>query len=303
MGGEARLVAFDIDGEEGRTSLARLEGEHEPLPPTLSQVTGRIEGGEHRLFRVPAHLEIDYIRNRVKLAPGIDVRAEGGLIVAPPSMHPTGTRYRWIDENQLVAAVPDWLFRLATSPRARQEVISTHGSRPAEELLPPLAERIEKARAALLSSKVEPAIQGQNGSRACLHAAILLIRGYCLPPPTVYDLLWQLYNPICLPPWSEQELMHKIESAELHVDVAWGYAVYVYDPSPVGRVIHALRLEAEREAGGIQSEAQALWTATKETVWRPETPTAAVDRVKFEDDFFGDDSGELVEDDTYFDED
>jgi hypothetical protein len=265
MGGEARLVTIDVDGEEGRASLAKLEVVHGPLPLTLSQVTGRIGGGEHRLFKVPPGLEMDRVRNRVKIAPGIDVRAEGGLIVAAPSIHPTGTRYRWINDKQPVCDTPDWLFKLATSPKARQEAISTHGSRPSEDKLPPLDERIQKAQTELISGRVAPAIQGQNGSRACLHAAILLVRGYCLPPEAAYDLLWHVYNPLCLPPWSEQELMHKVESAELHVDdVSWGYMTHVDDPSPAGQAYDALLREAQAESA--QSEAQALASATPQTV-------------------------------------
>jgi len=286
MGGEARLVTIDIDGEEGRASLAKLEATNGPLPVTLAQVTGRAGGGEHRLFRVPTHLEIDRVRNRVKIAPGIDVRAEGGLIVAAPSIHPTGTRYRWINDKQRVCVMPDWLFKLATSPKARQEVISTHGSRPPEDKLPPLSERAQKAREELVSGRVAPAIQGQNGSRACLHAAIVLIRGCCLPPEVAYDLLWKLYNPLCLPPWSEQELMHKIESAELSVeDVSWGYMIHVDDPSPSGRVYDALLREAQSFGTDAQTlasatpqtvhpvsvagEAEALYSATRETARRP----------------------------------
>jgi hypothetical protein len=115
------------------------------------------------------------------------------------------------------------------------------------------------------------------------------VRGCCLPPEDAYDLLWKLYNPLCIPPWSEQELMHKIESAELQVeDVSWGYMIHVDDPSPSGRVYDALLREAQSFGTDAQTlasatpqtvhpvsvagEAEAFYSATKETAWRPPPP-------------------------------
>jgi hypothetical protein len=54
------------------------------------------------------------IRNGVKLLPGLDTRAAGGYVAAPPSVHPSGRRYRWIvppGEAELAQA-PEWLVAL-----------------------------------------------------------------------------------------------------------------------------------------------------------------------------------------------
>lgn len=118
MGGEARLVALDIDGAEGRASLAALESEHGALPRTLTSRSGREDGGEHRLFTVPARLDASAIKNaagRSKngrgVAPGIDVRSEGGQIAVAPSVHSSGGVYRWIDASP-PAELPEWLYRM-----------------------------------------------------------------------------------------------------------------------------------------------------------------------------------------------
>lgn len=222
MGGVHRLVAFDIDGESGRRSLTELEAKFGALPETWTQETGRVGGGEHRVFCTPEGTSADQIRNRIKIAPGIDVRSEGALIVAAPSRHPSGAQYQWRN-HVAVQTMPDWLFRLASAPSARRAV-SDCGERPPEALLPPLNIRLQTARQALIvRANREPCIQGQNGSRACLRAAILLIRGFCLPPKHAFDLMWNIYNPTCKPPWSEKELWHKIESAEFSVSVPWLY--------------------------------------------------------------------------------
>ena len=252
MGGVARLVTIDVDGDEGRESLSKFEAAHGALPETLTQLTGRTAGGEHRMFTVPPNLDINRIRNRAKLAPGIDIRAEGGLIVAAPSVHPSGNTYRWVDTAMPVAAMPPWVFKIATSQKARHQVVAGT-ERPDEATLErdgyPLSKRRVLARAKLIN-EAEPAIQGQNGSKACLHAACLLIRGYCLPPEEAFDMLWQVYNPICVPSWSEDELMHKIESAEYNVSdesYAWRYKIPAADLSPGGRMVEALHQQCAME--------------------------------------------------------
>jgi hypothetical protein len=229
MGGQSGLIAIDIDGEKGRESLAALEAEHGVLPPTLTQSTGRVNAGEHRLFQIDPFYA-DWIRNRAHVAPSIDIRAEGGLIVAAPSRHQSGMHYKWHDPTHPIAELPKWLFDLALSRREQQRIFSEHGTRPSEDELIasgwPLAKRLPAAKNALRDAA--PAVQGSNGSRDCLRAAFLLIRGYCIPPEAAFDLLWSDYNPRCVPPWSDTEIMHKIDDAENAVNnVPWRYRLDV----------------------------------------------------------------------------
>ena len=83
------LIALDVDGP--RSLLTPLEAEHGKLPPTLEAETG--SGGSHLVFRISDPDKAP--GNRVKLAPGIDVRSEGGQIVCAPSRHYSGGHYRW----------------------------------------------------------------------------------------------------------------------------------------------------------------------------------------------------------------
>ena len=220
MGGRNRVIALDFDGEQGAEARLELEKEYEPLPTTRVQESGRVDGGEHWLYRVPVNEEILRIRNRVGIAPGIDIRSEGGYIVAAPSKHKSGSIYKWRDPAMPIAEIPNWLFHLATQSSGPARSTSA-GDRPDPEELPPTEKR--RFYATQYLSKMSPAIQGQNGSGACLKAAIALIRGFCLDPNDAFNLLWTDYNPRCIPPWSEGELMHKIEAAEHGVDVPWKY--------------------------------------------------------------------------------
>lgn len=84
------IVVIDVDGEEGEESLKNLETDYGPLPLTWEQITGG--GGRHIVFIRP---DWDHIKNRVRLAPGVDIRADDGYIVAEPSNHISGGMYFW----------------------------------------------------------------------------------------------------------------------------------------------------------------------------------------------------------------
>jgi hypothetical protein len=102
------LIVLDIDpAHGGHESLRRLEREQGPLPRTVEAVTG--SGGRHVYFAHPGGL----VRNRVAIFPGIDLRGDGGCVVAPPSLHHSGHRYRWAPghepERCMLAPLPSWL--------------------------------------------------------------------------------------------------------------------------------------------------------------------------------------------------
>ena len=109
------FVVLDIDPEHGgEESLRQLEKEHNKLPDTPISLTGG--GGQHLLFAYPAHIDGQGMPNRVALREGLDVRADGGYIVAPPSTHISGRNYEWevLYHPDTVAPppLPDWLLTL-----------------------------------------------------------------------------------------------------------------------------------------------------------------------------------------------
>ena len=102
--GASGLLVVDLDGEDGRLTWTRLAARQGDTVPTRIAVTGG--GGWHLVFHGKGRSSAG------KLGPGIDTRGQGGYVLAPPSLHPSGTRYRWRDPEIPIASAPSWLLRL-----------------------------------------------------------------------------------------------------------------------------------------------------------------------------------------------
>lgn len=111
------VFVLDVDianGKNGADTLKRLEQEHGELPATLTVRTGT--GGHHYYFRWPVGLDIRNDAGK-RLGPGLDIRGAGGQVVAPPTVHPCGEHYRWVDWSEPDDA-PAWLLDLLTATPA-----------------------------------------------------------------------------------------------------------------------------------------------------------------------------------------
>lgn len=106
---------LDIDPRhDGHNTLVALEQEYEPLPSTLTATTA--SGGKHYYFR-----HVQGVRNRGNLGPGIDVRGDGGYVIAPGSVTAAGGKYEW-DNDLSPQPAPQWLLDLVV----RREQPTTH---------------------------------------------------------------------------------------------------------------------------------------------------------------------------------
>jgi len=103
--GKSGLVVIDLDKHGERDGMAdwkQLMAERHFTVDTSTSVTGG--GGQHLLFKAPAGVSIKNSAGRI--APGVDVRGEGGYIVLPPSIHPSGKPYEWLGTTQTIAPLP-----------------------------------------------------------------------------------------------------------------------------------------------------------------------------------------------------
>jgi hypothetical protein len=163
------IWVLDVDGDEGEATLRRLEAEHGALPPTIEAITGK---GRHLYFRWPAGTEIRNSQVRDDI-PGLDVRGDGGYVLAPPSIHPSGRAYCWsVDSANEFADAPDWLIDLVTRK----------GGSDAPPATPP-----ERWR-----SFIDDTYEGSHRGHAVARLAGLLLRRYI--DPFVALSLCQIFN-------------------------------------------------------------------------------------------------------------
>ncbi len=103
-------IVIDLDGEKGIAAMRKLIEPHGKIG-TLTAKTGG--GGLHLHLQHPGRP----IKNSAsKIAPGVDVRGDGGYIVLPPSVHANGKTYTWIDPAAPLQPCPDWLLALLEAP-------------------------------------------------------------------------------------------------------------------------------------------------------------------------------------------
>jgi hypothetical protein len=110
------LIVIDIDDRpefSGSDTLNDLEQLHGQLPDTVEVITG--SGGRHIYF-----LTDQPIRNEAsgRLGQGIDVRGIGGQVLAPPTIHPNGKTYEWVEGKSIAntppADMPLWMVLILT---------------------------------------------------------------------------------------------------------------------------------------------------------------------------------------------
>lgn len=110
------IFVIDVD-EDGETGIREIEKKYgTSIPATVEAITG--SGGRHLYFRLPDFADAPVIKNSAKqIGTGLDVRGEGGYVVAPPSLHPSGRAYTWsVDIAREFADPPVWLVAHITLP-------------------------------------------------------------------------------------------------------------------------------------------------------------------------------------------
>jgi hypothetical protein len=187
---------LDVDGDEGRETLATLEEQHGQLPKTvevvtpgkISKTTGLHSGrGLHLYFRYPLGLDLRNAQDRDDV-PGIDWRGNGGYVLLPPSAHPDGGNYVWsVDSADTFAEIPEWLLDLV------QRKSRGNGEAPAT---PPEAWR----------TFVSDVYEGSQRAHAIARLCGLLVRRWIDPLSALY--LVRDFNTLhCQPPLDDEEVV------------------------------------------------------------------------------------------------
>ncbi len=196
------LVVIDCDvkreGVNGVDNFVRLAGGIEPDTFTVETPSG----GLHAYFKGDA-----VASTAGQLAPGVDVRSRGGLVVAPGSTI-DGTPYRANDGGPSVPApIPTWLVAAiaeaytAAAPVARLATCV--------DLDTDIA--VERARA-YLADEAPAAIQGQGGDETTYKVACR-VRDMGVSEGLACELMSEIYDPRCVPAWGEDGITAKVANA------------------------------------------------------------------------------------------
>jgi len=136
-GVESGIFVIDVDPKnDGETGFDLLHEDRE-FPETPLVFTGG--GGRHYFFRYPyAPSDGEEVRNRTGVRQGVDIRGEGGYVVAPPSDHVSGSLYLW-EESANPRTIepplpPEWLIEELSAPATYSPGTSSGRVRP-EEIL------------------------------------------------------------------------------------------------------------------------------------------------------------------------
>jgi hypothetical protein len=205
-GERSDVFVVDFDTLEALETMASDPAT--PLPDTFMVETAR---GAHLYFKWPGFR----VRNSAsELAPKVDVRGDGGFVVAPGSPHKSGLRYEELPEVQEIADAPAWLLAwsgLKAVERTAREA-GSNAPIPVDVDTDKGANRIATARSFLASEP--PCVEGQGGSAQLWRVALHLVRDLELPLETCRELIEGTgYNARCEPPWSDAEIAHKLEDA------------------------------------------------------------------------------------------
>jgi len=214
-GAVSGMIVLDIDPRHGGDeSLAELIRQHGELPERVEAQTGG--GGRHLIFAHPG----DEVPNRANIRPGIDVRGDGGYIVAPPSVHISGRAYSWrpghAPDELKPAPMPTWLRDLLTERRDGGQQ-----QRPTEPPVPHNSKGDELAR--LVTAAAQYVLQAASATEGNRNTAAFNLAGHLfafetdttrlrLSEPQVLDLMraWNHHN---TPPLGETELAQVVSSA------------------------------------------------------------------------------------------
>ena len=138
--------------------------------------------GFHLFYRYPAVA----VRNKAKVDTrdgrlDLDVRGDGGYVIAPGSVHASGHVYQFagdwsVPRSQLPSFWPGWLVRPRRSTRTP----------PRQRLTGDVVERARRYLAACPLPEI-----GAGSDMAVLSAACRLVRGFGLFPSEAVSLLWE----------------------------------------------------------------------------------------------------------------
>lgn len=201
---DAGHFILDLDckgGKNGHDDLELLEIEHAPMPETFTVKTP--SKGEHLYLAGSAPNSV----RKKALRGSIDVRGDGGYVVGPGSMI-DGKMYEITGEHG-IAAAPDWLLKLTakaiSDPAKRDPNVALDTPGEVGRMQTYLRNLVEHGDVAI-------EFCGGNDRTYQLFGRVM----DHVSQDVAYDLVAELWNPNCSPPWNDDELRTICANAAVH---------------------------------------------------------------------------------------
>lgn len=185
------FVVLDIDVKDGAEGWFSFEELSYQVGLYSTKTVNTPSTGIHQYFNYPKGVET--IKNRVNMKPGIDVRADGGYVIAPGSSI-DGNYYEYEDENKEIAELPHKLLEILTSKEGNfksESEVSTN------EVMFGVKKGSRNNSLFRLASK----LRGEDVPRGIAQSQILIAAHNCNPPlPDAealrcLDSAYSLYQP------------------------------------------------------------------------------------------------------------
>lgn len=169
-------IVLDIDPRHcGDISIQAFEAKNGALPKTTTAITGG--GGLHFAFKDPGGL----LKNRPVMK-GVDIRAKGGYVVVAPSVHASGSEYRWA-EGLAPGEMP-----MADFPPALLDILTAKTDNTSGNT----------------NSAVEVFPEGERNNGLAAIAGKMVRAG--LDPASLFDVLSIVNQRRCRPPLDDKEV-------------------------------------------------------------------------------------------------
>lgn len=167
--------------------------------------------GAHYYFRHPG----TKIPNacRVLDLPPVDLRGDGGLVIGPGSMHPSGIYYRLAPGSDLTSPSDLPVYQEGWFPEA-MKARETSFVRPILHFSGP-GQKDAYSQAQRYAGGVPGAIQGTGGDNQTYILACRLVRGFGLSDDEALDIL-RVWNQSCEPAWEDEQLLAKVKHARAY---------------------------------------------------------------------------------------
>jgi len=223
--------------------------------------------GDHRWYELRPGEEVRPSASRI--APKLDIRGHGSYVLLPPS--------RVVDPDKGIDGTYAWTNFPVPKPTFRTDAMveackPRRGRADSQEWIiePDLPENIGAAIDWMNSDKCRPAIEGQGGDQATYDTACMM-HSFGLSPETALELLSDIYNAKCFPPWEIEALTTKVQNAYEYATSAPGNVTKAYREAKIAQYFKPV--ERETEGGGKESTAGRYRFADRDAVDAIPDPT------------------------------